>query len=101
MEPLILRRAVLADHAVWRDTLTDTDPLPAVVITVPGGETIAKQTGCTEVTGETTDDQKGRLSEARHGADEYDSLHCTRLTSRTFQESVRFFALWHSPSAHS
>jgi hypothetical protein len=57
MEPLILRYAVLADHAVWRDTPTDTDPLPAVVITGPDGQTSTEPTRVTEVRQETTDDQ--------------------------------------------
>jgi len=57
MEPLILRSAVLADDALWRDSLTDTDPLPAVVITGPGGETFTNLTLQTEVKQETTDDQ--------------------------------------------
>ena len=57
MEPLIVRRAVLAEHAPWRDTPTDTDPLPPMVMIGPDGNTGTKPTRLTEVRQETTDDQ--------------------------------------------
>jgi hypothetical protein len=57
MRPLILRRALLADHALWHDAQTDTDPLPATVTTDANGITSATSTRITEVKRETTDDQ--------------------------------------------
>lgn len=57
MQPLILRRATLAEQLPWRDAPTDTDPLPAAVATDANGLTVATTTRITEVRQETTDDK--------------------------------------------
>lgn len=57
MQPLILSRAVIAEHKPWRDAQTDTDPLPAIVETNVNGLTSATSTRMTKVQQETTDDK--------------------------------------------
>lgn len=57
MQPLVLRQAAPAEQTPWRDSQTDTDPLPATVATDANGLTVAATTRITEVRQETTDDK--------------------------------------------
>jgi hypothetical protein len=57
MRPLVLRRVSLAQPVPWRDAQTDTDPLPAMVVTDANGVTSATSTLITLVRQETTDDK--------------------------------------------